>query len=139
MNSIKSWNLKKFITLVSWLQFSQTEHHFLQNHEMNSMKLWNLKKFYSFGVRGIEKFNDLGVWGLETKFGSIGANLTCSFKPFNFSKNEGSDSISFCVFFLFYQLPTSQFLFYKNKAFYLETHFWQYIFLQPCCFFPKVF
>ena len=134
MNSIKSWNLKKIITLVSWLQFSQTEH-FIQNHEKNSIKLWNLKKFYSFGVRGIVKFNDLVVWDLETKFGSIGANLTCSFKPFNFSKNEGSDSVSFCFFFV---LSTSNFsvLVLQKQSFlfrnpFLAIHFFATLLLFP--------
>ena len=127
---------KKFITLVSWLQFSQTEHHFLQNHEMNSVKLWNLKKFYSFGVWGIEKFNDLGVWGLETKFGSIGANLTCSFKPFNFSKNEGSDLVTFCVFF--FVLSTSNFsvLVLQKQSFLFRNPFLAIPFFATLLLFP---
>ena len=38
--------------------FTETGHHFLQNHKMNSIKSY-LKKF-------------LGLWGLEIKFGLLG-------------------------------------------------------------------
>ena len=40
-----------------WLQFPQTQPHFLKNYERNPIKLCNLKKCL-----------DLGFWDLETTF-----------------------------------------------------------------------
>ena len=85
VNPINLWNFKKYFDLRAtgletifgpftvqktyqainpehWLQLSQTVSYFLKSYEMNPIKFWNL-----------EKYLDLGAWGLETTFRPLGS------------------------------------------------------------------
>ena len=136
MNSIKSWNLKKYLDLGVWglettfgslgsrrcieprtlAVIFTNRTWFFQNHEMNPIKSWNLKKCL-----------DLGGWGLETTFGPLGPKRHIQPLVQNPSFNFHKQDLIFSKLMRWIQLYHE---ILKNHAL-GKDRFWQLVYLNP--------